>query len=104
MRCTRPDAYEFTNILTSSKRKARRHLCFLASVSCSRPTSLRLALSVYFVGNCELFATVAATVCKHAATVRGLHAMAETMLVVALAVVGLECSLHDCILFLFVLP
>lgn len=60
-----------------------------------------LFLSVYFVGYGEFLASVTAAGCQHAAAVSGLHAMAEAMLVVALAVVGLECSLHFVMSFLY---
>ena len=53
-----------------------------------------LLLSVYLVGNGELLATFGAAHGKHAATVLGGHALAEAVLIVALSVVGLECSFH----------
>jgi hypothetical protein len=41
-----------------------------------------------------LLAALLATSRKNAATILGLHTQAETMLVDALAIVGLECSFH----------
>lgn len=53
-----------------------------------------LLLAVYFVGYSELLAALCAAGCENATTISGLHALTETVLVVALAVVGLECSFH----------
>ena len=58
-----------------------------------------LLLSVYLVGNGELLTTFGAAHGKHAATVLGGHALAEAVLIVALSVVGLECSFHLCMSF-----
>ena len=58
-----------------------------------------LLLSVYLVGNGELLATFGAAHGKHAATVLGGHALTEAVLIVALSVVGLECSFHLCMSF-----
>ena len=58
-----------------------------------------LLLSVYLVGNGELLATFGAAHGKHSATVLGGHALTEAVLIVALSVVGLECSFHLCMSF-----
>ena len=50
--------------------------------------------SVVFAWNSKLLAALLATSRKNAATILGLHTQAETMLVDALAIVGLECSFH----------
>ena len=47
-----------------------------------------------FVGYGQLLATLSATGSQNAATVSRLHALTETMLVVSLSVVRLECSFH----------
>ena len=47
-----------------------------------------------FVGNGQLLATLCAACSQYAATVSRLHALTETMLVVSLSVVRLECSFH----------
>ena len=49
----------------------------------------------------ELLATFSAAHSEHTATVLGGHALTESVLVVALPVVGLECSLHDYSCFCF---
>lgn len=49
-----------------------------------------------FVGHGELFAAFGAAGCQDAAAIGRLHTLAEAVLVVALAVVGLECSFHCC--------
>ena len=59
-----------------------------------------LFLAVYFVRNGEFLATFSATSGEYATTVSGQHALTETMLVVSLSVVGLECSFHCDMLFL----
>lgn len=55
---------------------------------------LLLLLAVYFVRNGKLLAALCATGSENATTICGLHALTETVLVVALAVVRLECSFH----------
>lgn len=50
--------------------------------------------------NGEFLATFSATSGEYATTVSGQHALTETMLVVSLSVVGLECSFHCDMLFL----
>ena len=55
---------------------------------------LLLLLAVYFVRNGKLLAALCATGSANATTICGLHALTETVLVVALAVVRLECSFH----------
>lgn len=62
-----------------------------------------LVLAVNLVGHGKLFTAFGATGCQHAATVGRSHAMAETMFVVSLAVVGLKCSFHLIMWFLFVM-
>ena len=57
-----------------------------------------LALAVYFVRNGQFLAALGTTSGQYAATISRLHALTETMLVVSLPVVGLECSFHFCIL------
>lgn len=54
------------------------------------------------VGYGELLAAFGAAGSENATTVCGSHALTETMLVVPFAIVRLECSFHDCILFLFI--
>lgn len=58
----------------------------------------RLLLAVNLVANGQLLATLGATGSQYAAAISRLHALTETMLVVSLPVVGLECSFHFCIL------
>ena len=55
-----------------------------------------LFLAVNLVGHGQLLATLGTTSSEHAATIGGLHALTETMLIITLAVVGLECSFHSC--------
>ena len=57
-----------------------------------------LLLAVNLVANGQLLATLGATGSQYAAAISRLHALTETMLVVSLPVVGLECSFHFCIL------
>ena len=59
---------------------------------------LLLLLAVYFVRNGKLLAALCATGSENATTIGGLHALTETVLVIALAVVRLECSFH-CVLY-----
>ena len=61
-----------------------------------------LALAVYFVRNGQLLAALGTTSGQYAATISRLHALTETMFVVSLAVVGLECSFH-CVYAVFCL-
>ena len=61
----------------------------------------RLVLAVYFVRHCELFAALCTTSSEYATAIGGLHAFAETVFVVSLAIVGLECSFHDYVFLLF---
>ena len=61
-----------------------------------------LALAVYFVGNGQFLAALGTTSGQYAATISRLHALTETMFVVSLAVVGLECSFH-CVYAVFCL-
>ena len=49
---------------------------------------------MYFVRHGELLATLCTTGSQYAATISRLHALTETMLVVSLSVVRLECSFH----------
>jgi len=58
--------------------------------------------AVTLVGYGELLAAFGAAGSENATTVCGSHALTETMLVVPFAIVRLECSFHDCILFLFI--
>ena len=61
----------------------------------------KLVLAVYFIGNGQLLAALGTTSGQYAATISRLHALTETMFVVSLAVVGLECSFH-CVYAVFV--
>ena len=69
--------------------------------SCSRDVcrfeSRQLFLAVYFVRNGELLTAFSTTRSQNATTVGSRHALTETMLVVSLAIVGLERSFHCCI-------
>ena len=60
-------------------------------------------LSVVFVGYGELLTTLGAARSQYAAAVLGCHALAESMLVHAAAIVRLECSFHFLILFFIVI-
>ena len=60
-----------------------------------------LLLSVVFVRNCQLCATLCATCCQYATAVLCGHSLTETVLVLSLSVRGLECSFH-CLIFLYV--
>ena len=60
-----------------------------------------LLLSVVFIRNCQLCATLCATCCQYATAVLCGHSLTETMLVLSLSVRGLECSFH-CLIFLYV--
>ncbi len=53
-----------------------------------------LLLSVMLVADGELLAALCAARSQHAATVLSGHALAETMLVHAAAIVWLKCSFH----------
>ena len=53
-----------------------------------------LVLTMNFVRHGQLFATFGTTSGQNATTVSCLHTLTETMLVVSLSVVGLECSFH----------
>ena len=53
-----------------------------------------LVLAVNLVRYGQLLATLGATSCQYATTVSRLHTLTETMLVVSLSVVRLECSFH----------
>ena len=72
---------------------------------CVAYESRQLFLAVYFVRNRELLTAFGTTRSQNATTVGSRHALTETMLVVSLAIVGLERSFHCCfisILLLFV--
>ena len=60
-----------------------------------------LLLSVVFVRNCQLCATLCATCCQYATAVLCGHSLTETVLVLSLSVRGLECSFHR-LIFLYV--
>lgn len=47
-----------------------------------------------FVRNGQLLATFCTTSCQYATAISSLHTLTETMLVVSLTIVGLECSFH----------
>lgn len=53
------------------------------------------------IANGKVLAAFSATSCKHAATVLGSHATAETMLVETAMVVGLKSHFHNLVLLLF---
>lgn len=59
-----------------------------------------LLLAVYLVRNSELLTTFCTTSSEYAATISRQHALTETVLVVSLSVVGLECPFH-CFMFYF---
>ena len=59
-----------------------------------------LLLSVVFIRNCQLCATLCATCCQYATAVLCGHSLTETMLVLSLSVRGLECSFHCLIFFI----
>ena len=71
--------------------------CILFIPFCCRRCGQLLA--VVFAADREFSAALLAACGEHAATVLRLHTLTETMLVDALAVVGLECTFH--VLFLF---
>ena len=54
------------------------------------------------VRNSQLLAALSTARSQDAATILGSHALAETMLVHAAAIVRLKCSFHCLILYLFV--
>ena len=57
-----------------------------------------------FVRNGQLFATFCTTSCQYATAIGSKHTLTETMLVVSLTIVGLECSFHFCYaVFLFLI-
>ena len=56
-------------------------------------------LTVTFVGNSELLTTLSTTCGEHAAAISCQHTFTETVLILSLAVVGLECSFH-CYIYL----
>ena len=60
-------------------------------------------LTVPFVGNGELLATLSAARCQYAAAICSCHSLTETVLVVAATVVGLKCSFHIylCLIIMF---
>ena len=63
-----------------------------------------LLLAMNFVRHGQLLATLSATRCQYATAVGCLHTLTETMLVISLSVVGLECSFHFCYaVFLFLI-
>jgi len=62
-----------------------------------------LPLSVNLIGNGQFLATFGAARCQNSATVGGLHTVTETVLVVSLAVVGLECTFHCMFCFYYLL-
>ena len=63
-----------------------------------------LLLAMNFVRHGQLFATLSATGCQYTTAVGCLHTLTETMLVISLSVVGLECSFHFCYaVFLFLI-
>lgn len=64
---------------------------------CVAYESRQLFLAVYFVRNRELLTAFGTTRSQNATTVSSRHALTETMLVVSLAIVGLERSFHCCI-------
>ena len=61
---------------------------------CVAYESRQLFLAVYFVRNRELLTAFGTTRSQNATTVGSRHALTETMLVVSLAIVGLERSFH----------
>ena len=71
-----------------------------ASVRQSFVVTRRKFLSVVLVGNGQLLATLGAASSQDATAILGGHALAETMLVHAAAIVGLKCSFHRYITFI----
>ena len=78
--------------------------------TCLTPPSLwlstpwRVLLAVVLVRHGQLLATLSATGCQYTTAVGCLHTLTETMLVVSLTIVGLECSFHFCYaVFLFLI-
>lgn len=67
----------------------------------SEPQRANLLLAVDFVGYRQFLAAFCPAGGQYAATIGGLHAFTETMLVVSLSVVRLECSFHCCYAVLF---
>ena len=61
---------------------------------CVAYESRQLFLAVYFVRNSELLTAFGTTRSQNATTVGSRHALTETMLIVSLAIVGLERSFH----------
>ena len=55
-----------------------------------------------FVRNGQLLATFCTTSCQYATAISSLHTLTETMLVVSLTIVGLECSFHFLLCYFFV--
>jgi hypothetical protein len=58
--------------------------------------------AVTLVGYGELLTAFGATGREYTTAVSCSHALTETVLVVPFAIVRLECSFHDCILFCFI--
>lgn len=69
----------------------------VALAMCVASKAGKLFLAVYFVRNGELLTAFGTTRSQNATTVGSRHALTETMLVVSLAIVGLERSFHCCI-------
>ena len=55
-----------------------------------------------FVRNGQLLATFCTTSCQYATAISSLHTLTETMLVVSLTIVGLECSFRFLLCYFFV--
>ena len=60
----------------------------------SEDTANKYLLAVTLVRNGEFLATLGAAGSEHAAAIGCQHTFTETVLILSLAVVGLECSFH----------
>lgn len=96
----------YASTFSISHNRLLQKTSFNFSMKLKEDLSLRvkqdLLLAVHFVRNCELLTTLCTTSGQHAATVCSQHTLTETMLIVSLSVVGLECPFH-CLYILFLL-
>ena len=75
--------------------------CVIREKTWLRQAARRL-LTVTLVRYGQLLATLGAAGSEHAAAISGEHTFTESVLVLSLAIVGLECSFH-CVILLFLL-
>lgn len=73
--------------------------CFCRHIQYAHPNELRLFLTVNFVRNRQLFTAMTATRSQNTATIRRLHTLTESVLILSLAVVGLKCTFHNFLSF-----